>query len=257
MAKVSIAGLEHAGARDELAGCEVRSGTITALFDRPADPIHVHVLELSTDGRATFQTGEVDRVAYVWHGTAQVGAISLPQGSSIILERHAGSRIDAGADGAQIVLFAASRPSSGERRGGNVHLLPAERVPRYASANELSGGLHADSACPTCSAWLHENRFPPLTETTPQAAEAGIHSHTENEVIFVADGQIRLGAKLLGPGTAVAIAADTMYSFTSGPEGLHFLNFRAEQPRDILFKNGHVMDEVGYWRDQVPAPTYC
>lgn len=257
MAKVSIAGLEQAGAREELAGCEVTSGTVSALFDRPGDPIHVHVLELRAQARATFQAVEVDRVAYVWHGTAQVGAVTLPQGSSIILERHAGAQVDAGADGARIVLFAASRPCSGERHGGNVHLLPAERVPRYASANGLTGGLHADSACPTCSAWLHENRFPPMTETTLQAAEAGIHSHTENEVIFVADGQIRLGCKLLGAGTAVAIAADTMYSFTPGPQGLHFLNFRAEQPRVILFKNGHVMDEVGYWRGQVTAPAYC
>jgi hypothetical protein len=256
MAKVSVAGLERACARNELAGCEV-DGMISALFDRPADPIHVHVLELPAGGHATFQPVQVDRVAYVWHGTVQVGATTLAQGSSIILERHAGSEIATAPDGARIVLFAAAQPCSAERKGGSVHLLPAERVPRYACANGLTGGIHADSACPTCSAWLHENGFPPMAETTPQAAEAGIHSHTENEVIFVAGGRIRLGAKLLGPGAAVAIAAGTMYSFTPGPEGLHFLNFRAEQPRDILFKNGHVMDEVAYWRDQVPAPVYC
>ncbi|MCW1431636.1 hypothetical protein [Novosphingobium sp. JCM 18896] len=75
-------------------------------------------------------------------------------------------------------------------------------------------------------------------------------------MIFVAAGEIRLGQRLFGPGTAIAIAADTMYSFLPGPNGLRFLNFRAEQPSAIRFKNGNVIDEVGYWRDRVARPEY-
>ena len=84
----------------------------------------------------------------------------------------------------------------------------------------------------------------------------GVHSHSEDEIIFVTDGQIRLGTKLYGPGTALAIAADTLYSFTAGPEGLSFINFRSGTPGDIQFANGSSISETGYWRERLPRPEY-
>ena len=67
---------------------------------------------------------------------------------------------------------------------------------------------------------------------------------------------MRLGGKLVGPGTALAIAADTLYSFTPGPEGLSFVNFRAHRPGDIRFVEGPSMSETGIWREILPRPEY-
>ena len=53
---------------------------------------------------------------------------------------------------------------------------------------------------------------------------------------------------------AIAIPANTLYSFTPGPQGLTFINFRPGVPGDIHFKDGRTMDETGYWRQQLPAP---
>ena len=54
----------------------------------------------------------------------------------------------------------------------------------------------------------------------------------------------------------MAIAADTLYSFMAGPEGLGFVNFRAAKPGDIRFVNGFSMSETQYWRDRLPRPEY-
>jgi hypothetical protein len=117
--------------------------------------------------------------------------------------------------------------------------------------------MHADSGCPTCEVWLHENHFPGrTTPMTPEEEKRGVHSHSEDEIIFVVDGEIKLGNRLYGPGTAVAIAADTLYSFTTGPEGLSFINFRAGTPGDIRFANGTAISETGYWKDKQLKPEY-
>jgi hypothetical protein len=93
-------------------------------------------------------------------------------------------------------------------------------------------------------------------EPTDGASEKGVHSHSEDEIIFVTKGAMRLGTRLYGPGSAIAIPAETFYSFGVGPEGLSFVNFRAARPADIKFKTGGSWDEVAYWRDNVGRPQY-
>jgi hypothetical protein len=104
--------------------------------------------------------------------------------------------------------------------------------------------------------WLHENSFSGSPEGARIDAEAGIHSHTEDEIIFVTDGDIRLGSKLYGSGTALAIAANTFYGFTAGPNGLKFVNFRASAPGAIAFRDRDSMDERSYWSSRLPRPVY-
>lgn len=256
MAKVSISNAGTAPLRERVSGYVLDGGTTTALFDRPADPIHTYVHTLCSHGVLAFVPDTVEHVAFLWQGTARAGDTMLHQGSSVIVERGGEGILIAGDEGATVISFTAAKALPTGRGGGSLHVLPVENVPRFRSDSGLTGALHADGACSTCSAWLHENSFPPAEPSPPLAAEAGIHCHSENEVIFVLGGAMRLGRKLVGPGTAIAIAAETMYGFTPGPEGLHFLNFRAEQPTDIQFKNGHLIDEVTYWRDRVPAPVY-
>ena len=187
--------------------------------------------------------------------------MALAAGSSAIVERGASQEIGGAVEGAQVLLFSAA-PGSGEgnrQRGGHVHLLPAADVPRLAAeagSSGVSGGLHADSACETCAVWLHENQFPPGMDLSAEQAERGVHSHTEDEIIFVIGGEIRLGSKLYGTGTALAIAADTLYGFTAGPLGLSFVNFRAAMPGDISFAHGAKISETGYWQERVPRPVY-
>ena len=59
---------------------------------------------------------------------------------------------------------------------------------------------------------------------------AGRHLHTEDEIIFILKGSIVVGRRQLTPGSALAIDANTVYTFTAGEGGLSFINFRAQDP---------------------------
>ena len=137
--------------------------------------------------------------------------------------------------------------------GGHIHLLPSEKVPRtqgMGGNQGIGGALHADAGCPTCSVWLHENSYAMADkETAP-------HSHSEDEVIFVHTGSIRLGNRLYGPGTALAIAAATKYGFHSGPDGLGFVNFRGSSPTYTSADGKVVMDVAELWRGLLGRPEY-
>jgi hypothetical protein len=232
-----------------------------AYYDDEASPLHLHLHRIAPGQVLTIGPMATDCVAYVWRGAVEAGGWPMGQGSSLIVEHGETLEVKGGDAPADLLAFAAARPPAAPRQGGHVHLLPAERVPRMDNVSggdfPVGGGMHANSDCPTCEVWLHENHFPGgRPQMTPEQEKQGVHSHSEDEIIFVTDGEIRLGNKLYGPGTAVAIAADTLYSFTTGPDGLSFINFRAGRPGDIRFANGMAMSETGYWKDRGLGPEY-
>lgn len=220
-------------------------------------PLELHRLELAPGDRVEIGPRGGDTVLYVWHGGIGAGGCSLPAGSSMIVERGGRCMVNAGFDGATVLAFGGTAAGRGD--GGQVHLLPRDRVPsceRMSPQSEAGGAIHADSDCPGCEVWLHENRFPGSAAPDPEAAARGVHSHSEDEIIVVLEGSMRLGNRLAGPGTALAVAADTLYAFTPGPEGLRFINFRAHRPGDIRFTSGQTMSETGLWRAILPRPDY-
>lgn len=255
MPKVAIVRIEKARVVPAAGG----ANQSRAYCDGANAPLHLHLHDIAPGGRLRIEEAAVDRVGYVWRGAVSAGNTHLPQGSSVIVEHGRSIELAGGESDTQLLLFSAADASSQERAGGHVHLLPADRAPRLeslAAGSNVGGVMHADSSCPSSEVWLHENHFPGGPPPSSEQEAAGVHSHTEDEIIFVTGGQIRLGAKLYGPGTAVAIAGNTLYGFTAGPEGLSFVNFRAGRPGDISFADGRAMSETGYWRERVPAPQY-
>jgi hypothetical protein len=234
------------------------SPTAAAYYAGAQDPLHLHLIEVRAGETLQIRSGAIDQMAYVWRGAVSAGGRSLGAGSSLIVEHGADLEIVGTAEASQVLAFAAARASDRPRGGGHVHLLPAERAPRsdaLGGVAGLGGVMHADADCPTCELWLHENQFAGRA-APPPGEEAGVHCHSEHEIIFVVDGGLRLGDRLYGPGTALAIAAEAFYSFSPGPDGLRFVNFRAGKPSDIRFKRGPAMSETAYWRDRLPRPEY-
>ncbi len=250
MAKVSIMTLEDApvaaGAGDE--------GVVTrAYFAGGTDPIQTHVHLLQPGAKIRVEGKPADRAIFVWRGSAKAGGVQLDSQSSVIAEYGSAVEVTGGSEGTTLVEFnlSARRPQS--RDGGHVHLLPADRVPRLANMAglvEAGGALHADAHCPTCELWLHENDF-----YVPDSHTA-LHSHSEDEVIFVTSGAMRLGARLYGPGSAVAIHAGTKYKFDAGPEGLSFVNFRGAKPTYTPADGSTPRDSTKFWREKLGSPPY-
>lgn len=259
MPKVSVVTREKAHGVSQPAGYAGLADAL-AYYDDEKSPLHLHLHRIAPGEVLRIGPMPTDCVAYVWHGAVEAGGWAMAKGSSLIVEHGETLEVTGGAEPAELLTFHAAHEPAEARAGGHVHLLPSERVPRLAdlgSGSSVGGGMHADSGCPTCEVWLHENHFPGrAAPMTPDEEKRGVHSHSEDEIIFVIDGEIRLGNKLYGPGTAVAIAADTLYSFTTGPKGLSFINFRAGTPGDIQFANGPAISETGYWKDKQLTPEY-
>lgn len=64
-------------------------------------------------------------------------------------------------------------------------------------------------------------------------AEAVIHKHDNDEIIYVVRGEMHFGNKILKAGSSVYIPGNTFYGFRAGPEGLRVVNFRASA--DVSF----------------------
>lgn len=251
MAKVSIATVDKAAQVPPPDG----TGRIDSrvLFGGPDQPIHLRVHELAAHAGLTFTGDQTDVALFVWKGSVDAGGVELTERSSAVVERGMSLHVEAGGGGATVLAFNLGEGERGDGTGGHVHLLPRSRVPHTEAlgGNEgIGGALHADAQCPTCSVWLHENSYAMADK------ETAIHSHSEDEVIFVHTGSIRLGNRIYGPGTALAIAADTKYGFFSGPDGLGFVNFRGTSPTYTSGDGKTVMDEAELWRGLLGAPEY-
>jgi hypothetical protein len=182
-----------------------------------------------------------------------VQGVRLAERSSLIVERGASADISAVDDAATLLFFTPKKQRTGEPTAPRLLLLPSERVPsnRDLGGQGLAGGaLHADASPQSCHLWLHENDF--YVGGNPVA----VHSHSEDEIIFVRGGELRVGNRAYGPGAALAIAANTKYGFHVGPAGLSFVNFRASAPTYKSSDGAHSMDEAEFWRSQTGRPEY-
>jgi len=245
MAKIAVRTTDEAPSTQTADGVETR-----ALFERERDPIHVHVHRLAGAAAITLDAAPTDRVLYVWHGAVAAGGATLDTGSAMIVERGAELELAASAAGAELVSFACTGAACAG--GGHLHLLPSDRVPRTTTTAGLNIGsaLFADSRCPTCRVWLHE------TELREAGAPIEIHSHSEDEVIFVTAGSIKLGHSLRGPGTALFVAANTNYGFSSGADGLTFINFRPSSPTYSSADGSLVLNEADFFIEHVGKPQF-
>jgi hypothetical protein len=219
----------------------------------PRDPLHLLRHSLAADASVRLRGIPADLMLYVLEGSIDACDRTLAKSSSMIIEFGAEALVTAGQDGAILLAFHQAERPGDAKPGGHLHLLPRASVPcthDLGTQNEMGGGIHADADCPTCTVWLHENDF-----HCKDGTAVPLHSHSEDEIIFVTAGEIRLGNRRYGPGTALAIAANTIYGFDAAPEGLSLINFRAASPT-VTTPHG-VHDERQMWISKLGKPPYA
>lgn len=252
MTRVSIVTSERAQRIEPPAGAR---GVVEsrAYFSKESDSIHLLCQQMPPRAELRIAGAPSDRVIYVWKGSVRAGGVTLGGGSSAIVEFGASLTFSTGDEGATLLIFNVRERRSEDREGGHVHLLPTESVSRSASFRGVAGvggGLHADARCPSCRVWLHEQVYAAADK------ETALHSHSEDEIIFVTDGAIVLGNRVYGPGTALAIAANVKYGFRSGQGGLQFINFRGASPTYTSAVDSTVLDEAELWCSALGSPVY-
>jgi hypothetical protein len=251
MSKVQFVTQEKA-ARIEAPPC-VGQIASRAYFKEETDPLHLQVHQLTADAVLNVKALATDTLVYVWTGAVVVEGVRLGERSSLIMERGASTQMSAVDCAAALLFFTPTVQRRSDGAAPHLRLLPTERVPRNPDlgGQGLAGGaLHADASDTSCHLWLHENDF--YVGDSPVA----VHSHSEDEIIFVRGGELRVGSRRYGPGAALAVAAHTKYGFQVGPSGLSFVNFRASAPTYTSHDGKHSMDEAEFWRSQTGRPQY-
>ena len=111
-----------------------------------------------------------------------------------------------------------------------------EMLARY-SAGELDSDRRGHSDGSDTEPQLFEVRL-------PADVEAGAHAHDRDEMMYIVDGEMHVGNRVLRPGSSMFISANTLYSFRSGPNGLHFLNFRPQGGARYIFKEDFLAERA-------------
>jgi quercetin dioxygenase-like cupin family protein len=81
--------------------------------------------------------------------------------------------------------------------------------------------------------------------TVPPETVGEQHNHDADEILYVVEGQMRFGSRVLDPGDSVYIPGKTLYSFRSDPDGLRFLNFRATEDTSYFDHDAHMARRAG------------
>lgn len=208
--------------------------------------LHLRLYELQAGARIRVQRPATGHAFYLWEGTLDVDGESLAAAGAVIAEHGSSAVLTAGTGGATLAHFQHNPafPETFDKAGGHVHVIPPEGIFNCpVSASDAAYVIWADASCPTCDLWLHETHMPRPTN------QGGHHFHTEDEILFVVGGGVRLGTRTYAPGTAIAITANTIYGFGVPDEGTRFINFRCRESFVVRTKHTKPLHEPLSERD--------
>jgi quercetin dioxygenase-like cupin family protein len=211
----------------------VVTGDVTARVVSPAGfSLWLVRAELDDGAALDWPARHGDEAVYVIEGALEVDApggrpVVVPPAGAAVVEAGAPARTTArGTTSVMHVGPADPAPPTGGLNGAadpdghGVHAVGPKGT--YARV-DADGDSHyyADSTCPTCRLTL-------LSVGRNGANRSAPHSHTQDELIHVVTGGLTLGARQVGPGDTLAIAAGVRYGFTGDDGGFLFLNYRAD-----------------------------
>jgi hypothetical protein len=185
-----------------------------------------------------------EEALYVLDGAVVVDGRTVPAGGAMVLHADAACELTAAAGGARLAHFSAG-PGAGSPVEGPAepyHLLGPGGWYRSGSPGGSQATWFADSTCPACDVTLLR-----VERDTP-GNRGRAHSHSADEILFLVEGGIRLGAHEVPTGHAAFVPADTRYAVTCGPVKHGFLNYRARASLQRYEGDAEPMVENGLGR---------
>jgi hypothetical protein len=210
------------------------------------------VLELEDGTALTFPDRHGDEGLYVLDGQLQVGETTCPARGAVIVE--SGVAVTVSVRGPSRVVHVGSQTLEPPRGGAlgpaetaqhGVHVVGSHGWFTSGSEDRTVARWFSDSTCPTCRIAL----FDVTSQETPGRSRA--HTHSADEIIYVLEGTMRLGRRLLGPGTSLCIGGGTRYAQSAGPGGCTFLNYRRDTSEQQYYGPGepdHLLPETALGR---------
>ena len=210
------------------------------------------VLEVDDGTTLRFPDTHGEEGLYVLAGELDVSGTPCRQRGAVIVESDVAVTVQA--RGPSRIVHVGSRdpsaPAGGSlgppaTAGHGVHVVGPRGWFTSGTGDRTLARWFADSTCPTCRIAL----FDVTSEETPGRSRA--HTHSADEIIYVLEGTMRLGRRLLGPGTSLCIGGGTRYAQSAGPGGCTFLNYRRDSSEQRYYGPGepeHLLPETALGR---------
>ena len=160
-----------------------------------------------------------DEVVYVISGSLSAGDQRCPTGGALLVDEGSPLHIRAGRE---TVLLHFGRQDTlgdappGPRRAGVQIVGPAGTYATADAARDTR--FYAESDEDFSATFFSTGRTGPYRSLP--------HSHSQDEIIYVAAGSLTLGARLVPAGSAIAVPADRRYGFRGDDAGFTLLNYR-------------------------------
>jgi hypothetical protein len=213
------------------------TGTMRSGIARPtAFDLWVVDAVLAAGAELHWGTDHGDEAVVVLAGAVDVLGQSCPAGTAIVVE--AGAPATLRSDGpATIVHFGRHAPARHGRPAAGVHVVgpgPARGTDVTHPEGSMSAGYYLDSTCGTCDLTL-------LRTSGVGVIRGSSHSHSQDELIRVLDGELHFGPQVARTGMTAAIPANRRYAFRASAP-FTFLNYRAG-PSSITKGDGVAVQE--------------
>jgi quercetin dioxygenase-like cupin family protein len=189
------------------------------------------VSELADGAVMRWDTEHGDEAVCVLEGELDVDGHRCPPGGAVVIEAGVACTVVAIGD-TRVAHYGptdATPPADGllgpaQPDGRGVHVVGDGGWFR-AGNDTYSQTWWADSSCPTCRICVFRIEHPDGPDNDLP------HHHTQDEIIYVLDGELRLGSYRCPAGTAISIPAHMRYSLRSDGKAFSFLNYRRDASR--------------------------
>ena len=251
MRKIEVVQSERFSTQEAFAApnCRLTGSARGRAASPPGASIWMSAVELDAGSALRWDPRHGDEALYVESGELVVDGRVCPTGGALVIEARACPTVETrvasrvlqmGAQGAAASAEVAPRPAAPA-----VHVIgPRGTFEAIEPGRETR--FFADATCPRCSLWL-------LFTARSFAYESPVHSHSQDELVYVLRGQVRVGSLVAGPGATVFVAADQPYQFRSGPAGFAFLNYRQAASLMTIRATGEQIVEAGAATGMTPV----
>jgi mannose-6-phosphate isomerase-like protein (cupin superfamily) len=202
------------------------------LMSPPDYGLWLCVAELEAGAQVTWPAEHGDEALYVFDGELSVEGNRCATGGAVIVESGVAATVRA-TQRTRIGHYGCRTWTPPEQSAAprGVHVVGPRGRTAFGDPTGLGVRFLADSTCPTCRLSLFE-------VARDRARQGSPHSHSADEIIFVVEGSMKLGAYELGPGTSLCIPGGVRYAEASGPDGCVFLNYRPHAADRTEFPTG-------------------
>ncbi len=183
--------------------------------------------ELAAGTEMRWGTEHGDEAVYVRSGSLVVDGRVCPADGAVVVEAGVAATAVAESDATIVHVgpIDPAPPANGLRgpadtEGRSVRIVGPDGI--WATVDETQRTrFFSDASSPTNRLWL-------LATDRSQYFESSAHSHSQDELIHVLRGEIRVGRRVVGVGDTLWVAADRRYKLYSGDNGVCFINYRRD-----------------------------